>query len=168
MLRSLLDPYAQPSYFAPVLVQGKIICGRTRGAKGKGRVTLSLPPSPILIPVPQLLLLPNKSPQNLTAQNNCFFTLTNCVGQEFGQSTGRVAYVCSAIPRTSTGKTLQLELTQQLETGSFWRHLHLRVWWLMLAVSWDLNRSTPVCPLPRGVGFLTAWPLRAPIVSPRR
>ena len=38
---------------------------------------------------------------------------------------------------------------QQLETGIFWGRLHWLVWWLMLAVIWDLNRSNSTSHLPR-------------------
>lgn len=139
-----------PSLLCPRVCSGQSIGGRTHGTKGKGRVMLSHLPSPILSPCPQLPLLLDKLPQNLTAQDHhFFFTLTNCISQEFGQSTRKVVYVCSATSRTEE----KLRLMQQLETGILWGCLYPPVWWLMLAVSWDLNRSTSVCHLP-SPGFL--------------
>ena len=82
---------------------------------------------------------------------------TNFVGQEFGQSTTQIAYVCSAIGRTPNGQTPQLEVTHHLGTGIFWSSLHSHVWWLMLAVMWDLFYVPCAC----GLGFLAEWPAQS-------
>lgn len=124
MLRSLLNPYPQYSFFTQVFIQPKTIRGRICGAKGKERVTphascYSLPLH-ILIPMPLCSI--TNYPQNLTASNNHFFMSTNFVVRN-SVRTVKIAYVCSVISRISAGKTLLPKVTQQLgmETsgGSF-------------------------------------------------
>lgn len=59
----------------------------------------------------------------------------------------KIAYVCSATSRISTGKTPQLRVTQHLGFRIFWKLLHSHVWGFLLAVSGVLTRSTYMFPL---------------------
>lgn len=169
MLRSLLDPHAQSA-----LPQGLFRANhrwQNTWYQGKGTVTLSRPPSPSLSPCPQLPLLLDKLPQNLTAQDHHFFFLRS--------QTVSVKNLVRVQGKSLTSVQLHLELQleklrmmQQLETGIFWGHLH------PLVVDAGTHRSgswcwqsagtlTGVlpCAIFRDLGFFTARLLRTPVAS---
>lgn len=85
--------------------------------------------------------------------------LTNSVGQEFGQSTMKIVYVCSAISRISTGKTLQLGWTPQLGVessgGTF---IHISGGWCWLSTETSTRAIT--CALCRWPGLLASSELQ--------
>lgn len=95
-----------PVCFAPRFVQGKpSVAEHMIPRKRDGNVVPSSLPQPLPVPPATSAAWQITPKLDSSRPPFFFFTLTNCISQEFGQSTRKVAYICSATSRTSAGKT---------------------------------------------------------------